>query len=285
MTLQYQGYESGEIFEATLGVRQYYLLSSTSIEQNTEFKTTDNQPAFIRTIFTGSFKYENGALVDASITDYSQQVYVTSGAEKGEVGSSLHFGNPLQRKPHELTNDTLNAATKVNYSYRSSGSPKPTGISLLTNYPVTNDRSALAGYSWASRVSEGWWNSAFNPDSSTSPQPEANSPQGSGDVVLNGNSGYGSEYADLITNFNPKENDKLQIDLSSFDGAVGKLKIAKKSKKVARLAKKDIDFIYDQQAGYLYYNENGKQPGFGDGGIFAILEGKPKAGLGNFDFV
>ena len=93
------------------------------------------------------------------------------------------------------------------------------------------------------------------------------------------------ETVDRITNYNPKTDEPIQIDLSTFDGAVGKLKIAKKSKKVARLAKKDIDFIYDQQAGYLYYNENGKEAGFGDGGIFAILEGKPKAGLGNFDFV
>jgi hypothetical protein len=102
--------------------------------------------------------------------------------------------------------------------------------------------------------------------------------------ALTGTPGFGNA-ADTITDFNPKENDKLQIDLSTFEGAIGKLNIAKKSKQVAKLAKKDVDFIYDQQAGNLYYNENGKQPGFGDGGIFAILEGKPKAGLGNFEFI
>ena len=103
--------------------------------------------------------------------------------------------------------------------------------------------------------------------------------------VISAPSAYDEDNADIISNYIPKANSAIQIEISSFDGAVGKLKIAKKSKKVARLAKKDIDFIYDQQAGYLYYNENGKQPGFGDGGIFAILEGKPKAGLGNFEFV
>jgi hypothetical protein len=96
---------------------------------------------------------------------------------------------------------------------------------------------------------------------------------------------YGKGTADIITNYNPKTDSPVQIDLASFSGASGTLNIAKKTKQVAKLAKKDIDFIYDQQAGYLYYNRNGKLPGFGDGGIFAILEGKPKVGLGNFEFV
>ena len=95
---------------------------------------------------------------------------------------------------------------------------------------------------------------------------------------------YGKE-ADTITNYNPKTDSPIEIDLASFTGAAGKLKIAKKTKQVAKLGKKDIDFVYDRQAGYLYYNENGKQAGFGDGGIFAILEGKPKVGTGNFEFM
>jgi hypothetical protein len=95
---------------------------------------------------------------------------------------------------------------------------------------------------------------------------------------------YGENSADIITNYNPNTDGPIQIDLASFAGAAGKLKIAKKTKQVAKLAKKNIDFIYDQQAGYLYYNENGKQAGFGDGGIFAILEGSPKAAFENFQF-
>jgi hypothetical protein len=98
-------------------------------------------------------------------------------------------------------------------------------------------------------------------------------------------SSYGKDSADIITNYNPKADEPIQIDLGSFTGSTGKLKIARKTKQVTKLAKSDIDFIYDQQAGYLYYNENGEQTGFGEGGIFAILDGKPKAGLGNFEFV
>ena len=98
-------------------------------------------------------------------------------------------------------------------------------------------------------------------------------------------SSYGKENAIFISNYNAQGEEPIQISLDSFEGAAGKLKIAKKTKQVAKLAKKNIDFIYDQQAGYLYYNENGKQAGFGDAGIFAILEGSPKVGAGNFEFM
>jgi len=91
--------------------------------------------------------------------------------------------------------------------------------------------------------------------------------------------------ADIISNYNPKANSAIQISLRSFEGAEGNLGIAKKTKQVAKLAIQDIHFIYDQQAGYLNCNQNGRESGFGDGGIFAILEGKTKIGLGHFEFV
>lgn len=103
-------------------------------------------------------------------------------------------------------------------------------------------------------------------------------------LYLRAPTSFGLDQADIITNYNPKTDQPILIDLDSFEGAAGRFKIAKKTKQVAKLAKSDIDFIYDQQAGYLYYNENGEQPGMGDGGIFAILEGKPKVGLGTFQF-
>lgn len=103
--------------------------------------------------------------------------------------------------------------------------------------------------------------------------------------IVSASSFYTKRSADIITNYDPQADGPIQIDLDSFEDASDKLKIAKKSKRVAKLAKKNVDFIYDHQAGYLYYNENGKQDGFGDGGIFAILEGKLNMGKGNFDFI
>ena len=51
------------------------------------------------------------------------------------------------------------------------------------------------------------------------------------------------------------------------------------------LAKQDIDFLYDQKKGGLYFNENGLEKGFGDGGIVAILKGAPDLTESNLVFI
>ena len=42
---------------------------------------------------------------------------------------------------------------------------------------------------------------------------------------------------------------------------------------------------YDDKKGRLYFNENGADKGFGDGGIIAILKGAPDLTAGNLEFV
>ena len=51
------------------------------------------------------------------------------------------------------------------------------------------------------------------------------------------------------------------------------------------LAKQDVDFLYDQKNGGLYYNENSVENGFGDGGIIAILKGAPDLTASNLEFI
>lgn len=93
-------------------------------------------------------------------------------------------------------------------------------------------------------------------------------------------------FADKISNFNPA-NDTLEIDTGSFgiDGfpafAAGKTKKAVKK----QLAKQDFDFLYHQNKGGLYFNENGADKGFGDGGIIAILKGAPDLTTSNLVFI
>jgi hypothetical protein len=120
----------------------------------------------------------------------------------------------------------------------------------------------------------------FRQSSKTVPRAETSTQQ----QKLSSPDVFGINSADVITNYRPKSDDPILIELGTFEGANGSLKICKKTKQVAKIAKSETDFIYDQQAGYLYYNENGKEAGFGSGGIFAVLEGKPKIALGNFDF-
>ncbi len=97
---------------------------------------------------------------------------------------------------------------------------------------------------------------------------------------------FKKKYADKITNFNPST-DTLEIDTDSFGidscatFAAGKNKKAVKKK----LTKQDFDFLYDKKKGGLYFNENGSEKGFGDGGIIAILKGTPDLTSDNLEFI
>ncbi len=103
---------------------------------------------------------------------------------------------------------------------------------------------------------------------------------------INKPSKFKKKSADKITNFYPLT-DTLEINTDSFGidssatYASGKNK--KKVKKV--LAKQDLDFLYDQKKGGLYFNENGSEKGFGDGGIIAILKGAPDLTASNLEFI
>jgi len=97
---------------------------------------------------------------------------------------------------------------------------------------------------------------------------------------------FNKKSADKITNFNPST-DRLKIDTDSFaidddpTFAVGRNKKEVKKK----LAKQDFDFLYDQKKGRLYFNENGADKGFGDGGIIAVLNGVPDITTDNLKFI
>ena len=96
---------------------------------------------------------------------------------------------------------------------------------------------------------------------------------------------FKKKLANKITNFDPLK-DALSIDIESFaidrsaTFAAGKNKKAVKKK----LAKQDFDFLYDEKKGGLYFNENGADKGFGDGGIIAILKGAPDLTSTNLEF-
>ena len=97
---------------------------------------------------------------------------------------------------------------------------------------------------------------------------------------------FNKRSADKITNFNPST-DSLEIDADSFGIDSSATFAAGKNKKEVKkkLAKQDLDFLYNQKKGGLYFNENGADKGFGDGGIIAILKGAPDLTSGNLEFV
>ena len=97
---------------------------------------------------------------------------------------------------------------------------------------------------------------------------------------------FNKKSADKITNFNPST-DTLEIDTGSFSIDSSATFAAGANKKEVKkvLAKQDIDFLYDEKKGGLYFNENGSDKGFGDGGIIAILKGAPDLTASNLEFI
>jgi hypothetical protein len=96
---------------------------------------------------------------------------------------------------------------------------------------------------------------------------------------------YRNKNVDKITNFNPST-DTIEIDIDNF-GIKGSATFATAASKKAikkKLAKQDFDFLYDEKKGGLYFNENGADKGFGDGGIIAILKGAPDLTAKNLEF-
>ena len=119
------------------------------------------------------------------------------------------------------------------------------------------------------------------------PSGEANENQDKNQILeIDKPSKFNKKSADKITNFNPSI-DTLEIDTDSFgidssaSFATGKNKKTVKKK----LTKQDFDFLYDQKKGGLYFNENGADKGFGDGGIIAILKGAPELNSDNLEFI
>ena len=97
---------------------------------------------------------------------------------------------------------------------------------------------------------------------------------------------YKRKFIDKITNFDTSS-ETLEIDTESFGIKSTPTFAASKNKRILkkRLAKLDIDFLYDKKKGGLYFNENGSEKGFGDGGIIAILKGTPDLTSDNLEFI
>ena len=97
---------------------------------------------------------------------------------------------------------------------------------------------------------------------------------------------FGKKEQDTIVDFNPERGDSLLIDEDIFDlGSNHRLKKVKNMKKAKRKDNSKADFIYEEKRGYLWYNENGKEDGWGDGGVFVKLKGAPELGLSDFTIV
>ncbi len=120
---------------------------------------------------------------------------------------------------------------------------------------------------------------------------------GVGKDILNGGGGadgflfnqpneYGKKKADKIKDFDSDEGDSILVDKDVLGlGKKIKLKVVTGKKASKKAAKSKKDFVYDDKKGLLYFNENGKKKGWGDGGLFAKLQGSPELGATDFMIV
>ena len=137
---------------------------------------------------------------------------------------------------------------------------------------------------------ENWWENPFEivsaKSSDKSEHDSATSDDSKEQYPITLPDSFKKKSADKITNFNPSS-DTLEIDTDSFgiDSSATFASGANKKEVKKVLAKQDVDFFYDQKKGGLYFNENGEEKGFGDGGIIAILKGAPDLSESNLSFL
>ena len=158
------------------------------------------------------------------------------------------------------------------------------------DHPLTDDKGVISNSIIKDFIPAQWWKKPFTIiDSKTQPKPTDNTteiiePSDSNFITLP--TRFKRKFVDKITNFNPST-DTLEIDTDSF-GIDNSATFAagKNNKEVKKkLAKQDFDFLYDEKKGGLYFNENGADKGFGDGGIIAILKGAPDLTSDNLGFI
>ena len=98
--------------------------------------------------------------------------------------------------------------------------------------------------------------------------------------------------ADKIIGFNSSQGDTIAVSPDAFPALQGVSDIsfasAKSKKKLKQLSSDDYDFIYFEIKGRLYFdgNDSDKKWGnSGEGGLVAILKGKPELTIDDITFL
>ncbi len=123
------------------------------------------------------------------------------------------------------------------------------------------------------------------PDGSYSAStPDKDSDELTNSTIINAPTRFRRRAATRINNFNP-EVDTIQLNTDSFETAQNPIIAFAKNKKEAKqsFARDEVHFIYESKKGGLYFNENGTDRGFGDGGLAAIIQGAPSLNSDHFE--
>jgi Ca2+-binding RTX toxin-like protein len=90
--------------------------------------------------------------------------------------------------------------------------------------------------------------------------------------------------ADVITDFNPAEGDRISLSRAAFPGLEKvRYKVAASPRKLSKLSRRSTNLIYEASQQALYYDSNGSEKGWGpDGGVFAYLSSDARPDRSSF---
>ena len=100
---------------------------------------------------------------------------------------------------------------------------------------------------------------------------------------------FGGKTADKIIGFNDSHGDTIGVSATACPSLLDSEEItfakAHSAKEVRRLSRQDIDFVYFQDKGRLFFNGNGSDKGWGEpdeGGLFAFMHKRPELSADDF---
>ena len=284
--------------------------------ENYIINTTKNADGSIkRSVNIGYIKDASGSWWTDSLIDYILHAWYTPKATKTTENGLKYLGDgqytpsniSLETAPREEIVIQKNPPGLKNIVYDNAEAEHLRTTELLyTSFPNSDDseingwisddislsqnKSALKKLNMDQFLPENWWEDPFEIIGTNKGDKSENNSSSSNDqkeldpIALP--KSFKKKSADKLTNFNPST-DTLEIDTDSFGIDSSATFATGKNKRVVKkkLAKQDFDFLYDEKKGGLYFNENGADKGFGDGGIIAILKGTPDLTSGNLEFI
>jgi len=289
--MQIQLPENGKTITSSNGERSRYDYAKGHIVHT--YEDIDDEEKFLRRkIQLGTFAIEDGMWdLNASSIEYEGSFEIVPNAKKTIINEYPAPATTLQKdnvewgKYYKITTESnrpildesiYEHQKKLIFQFSDFG--EFDGIYFEEGAPPTEDRSVISKNKLDQFIPDNWWEKPF----SNSPKTEITTDN---DAIISPTK-FNKRSADKITNFNPST-DTLEIDSDSFGIDSSATFAAGKNKRDIKknLAKQDFDFLYDQKKGGLYFNENGSDKGFGDGGIIAILKGAPDLTASNIEFI
>ena len=283
-------------------------------QTDTWISSTQKSKTVLKWIYDGSFSFTGNTLATIKSSNIDQITFAGHGSGYdtrsdsttiyGEGAGSFRFDAPYKNLNTALL-DTVKGSLLYNYSSTGENTLVPfLGGRLFasSSVPVSTDRSVITGEIGNTELKTNWWADPFSPSNGTSGSSSGSGGSSTTQTLTTTSSvdtltgikkkkdifrfdADPSGQVDKVTGFNAKEKDVLSISKSAFEIDRGTFAVAKNAKALAKQLGTSVDIVYNRQTGELILNANGAEPGYGDdGGVFAVLVGRPTVGSGSVQF-